>query len=97
MIENYTGGTAWNFAVDPLNLAANLNADVAGAGGGQGGFGCSDGETVTPTGTANGFTQPPVIGCWTHQAYDETAAFAALGFTDSFFNAPSGMPNPTDQ
>src|SRR5207248_6034235 len=48
---------------------------------------CSDGETVTAEGLANGFTQPGPMGCWTHQAYDQ-AFFGPLGFTKSFFDAP---------
>ena len=91
MIENYIGGTAWNFAVDPGAPLTNLNPFVAGIGGGQSsGLSCNDGETVTPTGTTNGFTQPAVMSCWTHQAYDQSA-FTPLGFTKSFFDAPSGL------
>jgi hypothetical protein len=89
MIENYVGGMAWNFAIDPGAPSTNLNNFVAGVGGGQSsGLNCDDGETVTPTGLANGFTQPAVMGCWTHQAYDESV-FTPLGFTESFFNAPA--------
>jgi len=89
MINNYIGGTAWNFAVDPLHPSTNLNLDVAGVSGGQAsGLTCDDGETVTAAGLANGFTQPSVMGCWTHQAYDESV-FTPLGFTLSFFNSPA--------
>lgn len=88
MIENYTGGSAWDFAVGAGGAG---NAHVAGvSGGAPSGLGCSDGETVTADGTANGFTQPPAIGCWTHQAYDP-AFFGPLGFTQSFFNSPTGL------
>jgi hypothetical protein len=89
VIENYIGGTAWNFAIDPTAPSTNLNAYVAGVSGGQASsLNCDDGETVTATGTANGFTQPAVMSCWTHQAYDESI-FNPLGFTESFFNAPA--------
>jgi hypothetical protein len=82
MIENYDGNAGWDF----LTGGSGNNAFVAGVGGALGGPGCTDGETVTALGTTNGFTQPPAIGCWTHQAYSE-AHFAALGFTLSFFDA----------
>lgn len=85
MIENYTGAAAWDFAVGTGGVG---NAHVAGFGGGYpSSLSCDDGETVTATGIANGFTQPTPMGCWTHQAYD-TSFFAPLGFTFSFFDAP---------
>jgi len=89
MIEDYTGGAAWDFAV---GAGGTGSAHVAGAFGGSAATtdGCDDGEKVTATGTANGFTQPPAIGCWTHQSYDESF-FGPLGFTLSFFDSPPGM------
>lgn len=88
MIENYTGGSAWDFAVGAGGAG---NAHVAGVGGGfPSGLSCSDGETVTPLGIANGFTQPPAIGCWTHQGYDQSF-FGPLGFNESFFDSPTGL------
>lgn len=84
MIQDYTGGAAWDFAI---GTGGNGNLHVAGVGGALGGSSCSDGETVTPDGLANGFTQPPPIGCWTHQAYEQSF-FGPLGFTLSYFNAP---------
>jgi hypothetical protein len=83
MIENYTGGSAWDFAV---GAGGNGNANVAGVNGSLAGSTCTDGETVSATGLANGFTQPPAIGCWTHQAYNQ-AFFGPLGFGLSFFDA----------
>jgi hypothetical protein len=83
MIENYIGGAAWDFAV---GAGGNGNANTAGFDGVLPGSTCSDGETVTPLGTANGFTQPPVLGCWTHQAYN-AGFFGPLGFNESFFDA----------
>ena len=88
MIEDYQGGSAWDFAVGAGGAG---NAHVAGFGGGSPTSDvCDDGETVTATGTTNGFTQPPALGCWTHQSYDESF-FGPLGFTLSFFDAPPGM------
>ena len=89
MIENYTGGSAWDFAVGTIGGG---NAHVAGYGGALSGSSCSDGENVTATGTANGFTKPPSISCWTHQAYDQAGFFGALGFTLSFFDAGPDYP-----
>jgi len=87
VIENYTGGSAWDFAV---GAGGNGNANVAGVSGGFAATSdCSDGESVTSTGLLNGFVQPPPISCWTHQAYN-SAFFGALGFTQSFFNSPVG-------
>jgi len=88
MIENYIGGAAWDFAVGTGGAG---NAHVGGIGGGapnEGAIaGCDDGETVTADGLANGFTQPPAMGCWTHQGYDQ-AFFGPLGFTHNFFDSP---------
>ena len=78
MIENYTGGTAWDFAVGAGGAG---NQHVAGVGGGlSSSLGCDDGETVTATGLTNGFTQPPALGCWTHQAYDSSFFGAKMTF-----------------
>ncbi len=85
MIENYIGGTAWDFVVGAGGLADTSN-NIAGYGTNDPSFSCTDGETVTPLGLANGFTQPGAIGCWEHQAYRQSF-FAALGFNESFFNA----------
>jgi hypothetical protein len=93
MIENYIGGAAWDFAV---GASGDANAHVVGIGGGDFGppdAGCSDGETVTPAGLANGFTQPPPLGCWTHQAYDQSF-FGPLGFTKSYFDSPADLGGP---
>jgi len=83
MIEDYDGAAAWDFTVGASG-AGFFN--VAGFGGARPGPGCTDGETVTAEGLANGFTQPPVLGCWTHQAYDQSF-FGPLGFTHNFFDA----------
>jgi PEP-CTERM motif len=85
MIEDYDGGAA--FA--PI-VGTSGNAGIIGAYGSSVGSGCDDGETVTALGTTNGFTQPPAIGCWEHQGYEESV-YAPLGFTESFFDAAPGM------
>jgi len=81
-IGNYDGNAGWDFLTGGTGNAAF----VAGIGGALGGPGCTDGETVSTLGLANGFTQPGPVGCWTHQAYSQ-AHFAALGFTESFFDS----------
>ncbi len=91
MIENYIGGSAWDFAVGSGGLA-NTAMNIAGYGTNDPTFTCTDGESVTATGITNGFTQPGTLGCWEHQAYKQ-AFFGGLtsingsGFTLSFFNA----------
>lgn len=89
MIEDYLGGVNWDFAV---HAGGAGNAHVAGAFGGApvSTDYCDDGEKVTATGSANGFTQPPVIGCWEHQGYDQSF-FGGLGFTLSFYDAAPGL------
>ena len=81
-IGNYDGNSGWDF----LTGGSGNAAFVAGVGGALAGPSCSDGETVTAAGLTNGFTQPGVIGCWTHQGYAQDH-FGALGFTLSFFDA----------
>jgi hypothetical protein len=81
MIEDYGGGSAFDGIV----------GTIGGAPGGSINNGnCSDGEAVTALGTTNGFTQPPAIGCWEYQGYEESV-YAPLGFTESFFDAAPGM------
>ncbi len=82
VINDYDGNSGWDF----LTGGSSNSSHVAGVGGALGGPGCTDAETVTPTGTMNGFVTPPPIGCWTHQAYDRPY-FAALGFTLNFFDS----------
>lgn len=90
-IGDYDGNAAWDF----LTGGSGNSAFVAGVGGALSGPSCTDGETVTAVGLANGFTQPAPLGCWTHQAYGQDH-FAALGFTKSFFDADPafGVTNP---
>lgn len=76
MIEDYGGGSDFDAIVGTTGGAAAGSIDT----------GCTDGETVTATGTANGFTQPAPLGCWEHQGYKESF-FGPLGFTLSFYDA----------
>jgi hypothetical protein len=92
MIENYSGGSAWDFAVGAGGLGSSY---VGGIGGALTGPGCSDAESVSASGLANGFTQPPVMGCWTHQGYD-TTFFGPLGFTLSFYDSPPEFGSMND-
>lgn len=84
MIEDYAGSAAWDSIVGTSGGAPSGSVDGSFATG----FVCSDNETVTALGTANGFTQPPAIGCWEHQAYNESF-FGSLAtpFSLSFFDA----------
>ncbi len=96
MIENYIGGTAWDFAVGAGGLA-NTSSNSVGYGTADPAFTCTDGETVTATGLANGFTQPGPLGCWEHQAYRQSffgglTSINGSGFTLSFFDADPAFP-----
>jgi hypothetical protein len=94
-VENYIGGAAWDFAFNGGAGAGGAgNAHVAGVSGGNpGSFFSDDGELVTATGTANGFTQPPVLGNWDHQAYDKSY-FQGLGFVNTFFSSDANNFGP---
>ena len=79
-IQDYGGGPQWGAilpaavnALGPEHFGGITNYGTAG------GPGCTDAEVVNANGLARGFTQPPVLGCYEHQAY-RTSAFAALGF-----------------
>lgn len=84
-IENYVGGGY--DGVVPGGASAPAGAIIQGF--------CSDGELVNAQGIAHGFGQPPVDGCWSHQAY-ENSYWLDLGYislidsataaTDSFFS-----------
>jgi hypothetical protein len=72
-IANYDGNAGWDFLVG----GSGNGAFVQGAG--------SDSELGTAEGLATGFTHPPALGTWSHQAYD-LAHFASLGFTHDFYD-----------
>ena len=79
-IENYIGG-GYDGVVPggtgtPAGAIEGYGALNGGVGGGPS---CTDGETVTAFGISKGFAQPPVDGCWSHQAY-ETSYWAPLGY-----------------
>ena len=63
-IQDYQGGNATLLGFDAPST------EIAGHGGGLGGDSCWDSQIFLPSALAKGFTQPPVLGCWAHQAYD---------------------------
>lgn len=110
-IENYGGGPQWG-AILPAGvnaLAASNFGGITGFGT-AGGPGCTDGEVFNANGLSKGFSQPPALGCYEHQAY-RTSAFTPLGFISlvdadpAFFGAdgsallalggPLGTPAPS--
>jgi len=86
-IENYIGGTYDGVVpggAAPFGAIEGYGVNNGGIGGGPG---CTDGEVVTPLGIARGFTQPPIDGCWSHQAY-ETSYWAPLGYVSLMASSP---------
>ena len=79
-IQNYGGGPTWG-AILPADVNAIAAEHIGGitSYGTAGGPGCTDKEIVNANGLSKGFIQPPVLGCYEHQAY-KTSVFAALGF-----------------
>lgn len=79
-IQNYGGGPTWG---DILPAAVNAIGPEHFGGitsyGTAGGPTCTDGEVFNANGLSKGFLQPPVLGCYEHQAY-RTSAFTPLGF-----------------
>ncbi len=76
-IQDYTGGD-WSF-ISPI-LATPPAGTVKGYSTGFGGPGCTDAEVFTADALAKGFTQPPALGCWEHQAYSKSYFVDTLGF-----------------
>jgi hypothetical protein len=72
-IANYDGNAGWDF----LTGGSGNGSFVSGVG--------SDSEIVTADGLANGFTQPPTLSTWSHQAYD-MSHFTPLGFVHQFYD-----------
>ena len=94
-IQDYGGrdwGAALPFPTPPLGAVRGFDTV-----GGSIDPVCWDSEVFTADALAKGFTQPPVLGCWAHQAYD-MAYFgdaAALGLTSAFLNlVDSGPEHP---
>ena len=75
-IMDYQGGD-WSF-IDAILGPPPVGA-VAGFGTGGGGPSCTDNETFNNEALIRGFTQPPSLGCWEHQAFDRDY-FEPLGF-----------------
>lgn len=76
-IQNYTGGN-WSFISSILSTPPA--GSVMGYDTGFGGPGCTDAEVFTADALAKGFTQPPALGCWEHQAYSKSYFVDTLGF-----------------
>lgn len=76
-IQNYTGGD-WSLLSSVL--ATPPDNSVMGWDTGFGGPGCTDAEVFTADALAKGFTQPPALGCWEHQAYSKSYFVDTLGF-----------------
>jgi hypothetical protein len=78
-IENYVGGSYDGVVpggAAPFGAIEGFGVINGGVGGGPG---CTDGETVTAFGVSKGFSQPPVDGCWSHQAY-ESSYWSGFGY-----------------
>lgn len=76
-IQDYTGGD-WSFISSVL--ATPPAGSVMGYDTGFGGPSCTDAEVFTADALAKGFTQPPALGCWEHQAYSKSYFVDTLGF-----------------
>lgn len=85
-IENYVGGGYDGVVVG--GAGAPLGS-ILGYGTSGGGAGCTDGELITAFGMSKGFTQPPVDGCWEHQAY-EMSYWGSLGYQNLISSDPNG-------
>jgi len=86
-IENYVGGDYDGVVVGgaaPFGTIEGYSVNNGGIGGGPG---CTDGEVVTALGLARGFTQPPIDGCWSHQAY-ESSYWEGLGYISLIASSP---------
>lgn len=88
-IGNYVGGdfdgVVVGWAGSPAGVIEGYTAMNGGVGGGPS---CSDGEIVTALGISKGFTQPPVDGCWSHQAYDNSY-WSTFGYVDLMHADPA--------
>jgi hypothetical protein len=82
-IENYMGGDFDGVVPGGAGQAGNLsgNSTIYGTT-------CTDGEVVNANGLAKGFTQPPVDGCWSHQAY-QSSYWLPLGYISLMDSDPS--------
>jgi hypothetical protein len=76
-IQDYQGGD-WSF-IDAI-LGTPPVGSVKGFNTGGGGPVCTDNEVFNAEGLGKGFTQPPALGCWEHQAYAVEYYVDTLGF-----------------
>jgi hypothetical protein len=86
-IENYVGGDYDGVVPGgsaPFGTIEGFGVSNGGIGGGPD---CTDGEVVTALGLAKGFTQPPIDGCWSHQAYESTY-WEGLGYVSLMASSP---------
>jgi hypothetical protein len=82
-IQNYQGKNDIITGFDPpASKFGGFNTP-----GGVGGPSCFDTEVFLPDALAKGFTQPGALGCWGHQAYDNTF-FGPLGFISLVDSGP---------
>ena len=85
---DYIGGSMDGVVIGGAGAPAGV---IQGAGVSNGGVGggpaCTDNQTVTAAGIAKGFTQPAVLGCWSHQGY-ESAYWEGLGYLNLMASAP---------
>ena len=88
-IGNYRGGgydgVVIGGAAAPAGVIEGYTALNGGVGGGPD---CTDKETVTALGIGKGFTQPKVLDCWSHQAY-ENKYWGGLGYVDLMHADPA--------
>lgn len=94
-IEDYQGGAVYDVIIGNTGAGAGTaNSHIAGYGGGYAGLGsCFDGNIVANGGAAFGLgpvgSAVPNIGCFGHQAYEESF-FDPLGFTTYIVTTPPG-------
>ena len=92
-IENYVGGGYDGVVPGGTGTPAGaIEGYTALNGGVGGGPSCTDGEVVNANGIAKGFGQPPVDGCWSHQAY-ENSYWLAQGYISLIDSATNSSPN----
>jgi hypothetical protein len=81
-IQNYIGGDYDGVILAGVGPGSPRGSAVSPS------YFCSDGETVTALGIAKGFSQPPIDGCWSHEAYDN-AYWGAKGYVDLIHADPT--------
>ncbi|MFI4950794.1 MAG: PEPxxWA-CTERM sorting domain-containing protein [Caulobacterales bacterium] len=95
-IENYIGGTYDGVVPGGAAPLGTIQGSGVSNGGIGGGPTCTDGELVTAFGNTKGFSQPPIDGCWSHQAYEMTY-WGGLGYSSIMSSDPAfTFRSPTD-